>query len=207
VVSLKKGGDKPLPYILRLITGGFMNKHIILKAVILGVLLVMWAITALAQVDTAWVRRYNGAGNWYDLACGIAVDGSGNVYVSGAIYNGSQTYCDYATIKYVQEEVFVEEDRDDIVSSFVLHQNYPNPFNPQTIIEYSLNFPSDVSLEIFNVKGQLVKTLVDGHREKGFHRVLWDGENDKGGKTSSGIYFYRLKAKDYVEVKKMIKLR
>jgi hypothetical protein len=149
-----------------------------------------------------WAAIYNhGTGDW-DEAYDIAVDDSGNVYVTG------RSGGDYATIKYVQGEVFVEEeDQVGIVSSFVLHQNYPNPFNPQTIIEYTLNSPSEVSLGVYNIKGQLVKTLIDGHREKGFHRVLWDGKNDKGEKTSSGIYYYQFKAEDYVETKKMVKLR
>ncbi|MGB2696978.1 MAG: SBBP repeat-containing protein [Candidatus Zixiibacteriota bacterium] len=156
--------------------------------------------------DTAWVKRYNGSGNYRDEASAIAIDNYGNIYVTGVTWSG--TSYDFATIKYVQGGVFVEEqNQDNLVHSFVLSQNYPNPFNPQTVIEYTLNSPSEVSLRIFNIKGQLVKKLIDGHREKGFHQVIWDGTDQKGEKTSSGIYFYQIKAKDYVETKKMVKLK
>jgi hypothetical protein len=154
-----------------------------------------------------WVKRYNGPGNGWDWATDLTLSFSGDLYVTGWSLGNGTDY-DYATIKYVQEEVFIEEGyRSDIVQLFILSQNYPNPFNPQTVIEYSLNSPSQVMLRIYNIKGQLVKTLIDGHREKGFHQISWDGKDEKGKKTSSGIYFYQLKIKDYVEVKKMVKLR
>lgn len=157
--------------------------------------------------DQLWVKRFDGPANDYDVAHAMVLDGNGNFYVAGWSV-GVETHYDFTTIKYVQAEVFVEEkDQEDIVSSFVLSQNYPNPFNPQTVIEYTLNSPSDVTLRIYNIKGQLVKTLIDGRGEKGFHQTIWDGKNEKGEKTSSGIYFYELKASDYVLTKKMVKLR
>ncbi|KPL00276.1 MAG: hypothetical protein AMJ90_08590 [candidate division Zixibacteria bacterium SM23_73_2] len=157
--------------------------------------------------DTAWVKRYNGPGNGGDGARAMVIDGLGNVYVTG-VSEGGETSLDYATIKYLQDEVFVEEEnQDNIVNSFTLSQNYPNPFNPQTAIEYTLNSPCCVTLKIYNIRGQLIKALVDVNQNKGFHRITWDGKNEKGEETSSGIYFCRLKAGDYVITKKMVKLK
>jgi len=154
-----------------------------------------------------WVQRYNGPGNGWDWATDLAISVSGDLYVTGWSLGNSTDY-DYATIKYVQEEVFIEVgNQDNIAHSFVLSQNYPNPFNSRTVIEYTLNSPSDVSLRIYNIKGQLIKTLINAHQEKGLHSAIWYGKNEKGEKTSSGIYFCQFKAKDYVETKKMVKLK
>jgi hypothetical protein len=91
--------------------------------------------------------------------------------------------------------------------SFGLHQNYPNPFNPSTIIQYDLPAPSKVRLEIFNVLGQQVKTLVDDYKEAGYQSVTWNGDDDNGGSVATGIYFYKISADNKVETKKMMLLK
>ena len=73
-----------------------------------------------------------------------------------------------------------------------LGQNYPNPFNPSTIIPYQLASPSLVRLEVFNILGQRVATLVDGPQEAGAYRARWDGTDASGGAAASGVYIYRL---------------
>lgn len=90
-----------------------------------------------------------------------------------------------------------------IPEKFALYQNHPNPFNLETQISFDLPVNSKVSLKIYNIKGQLVRTLLDKEVEAGQHKVVWDGKNQKGEIVASGIYFYRLKAGDYVSVKKM----
>jgi len=90
---------------------------------------------------------------------------------------------------------------------FDLSQNYPNPFNPVTHIQFSLANKVKVKLEVFNVLGQRVKTLVDSDMAPGKHEVTWDGRNDAGARVGSGIYFYRLKAGDYVNSRKMILIK
>ncbi len=87
-------------------------------------------------------------------------------------------------------------------SQFKLYQNYPNPFNPSTTIKYELPSSGDVSLIIYNVLGQKVKTLVDKFQSEGEHSVKFDGSN-----LTSGIYFYELKSKDNTEIKKLILLK
>ncbi len=73
-----------------------------------------------------------------------------------------------------------------------LRSNYPNPFNPETTIEYSLKEPSNICLEIYNIRGQKVRTLVNEFREAGYHSVIWNGRDSNGNRVSSGIYLYHL---------------
>ncbi len=90
---------------------------------------------------------------------------------------------------------------------YALRDNYPNPFNPETIIKYQLPEATDVRLEIFNVVGQLVSTLVAEPQKAGRYTVQWDSTNDSGQPLSSGIYFYRLQAGEFHQVDKMLLLK
>jgi len=85
---------------------------------------------------------------------------------------------------------------------FALNQNYPNPFNPSTEISFGLPVASHVELTIYNILGQKVETLVDREMEAGNHTVTWNAD-----KVSSGVYFYRIAAKDFTETKKMLMLK
>ncbi len=91
-----------------------------------------------------------------------------------------------------------------VPTSFALQQNYPNPFNPTTTIKYQIPSNSEVSLVVYNVMGQKVRTLFSGHKEPGYYSVAWDGMNDNGRKVATGIYIYRLQAGDYVKSFKML---
>ena len=88
-----------------------------------------------------------------------------------------------------------------------LSQNYPNPFNPQTVIDYTLTHQSQVRLSVFNLMGQRVATLVEGHRTTGSHSVVWDGTDRDGKRLSSGVYVYRLETDGMVETRKMALVR
>jgi hypothetical protein len=88
-----------------------------------------------------------------------------------------------------------------------LAQNHPNPFNPSTTIEYSISEDSHVSLSIFNVKGQLVRTLENGLRKRHNYRMVWDGKSDKGEAVASGTYFCRLKTDRLTQTRKLVVLR
>ncbi len=94
-----------------------------------------------------------------------------------------------------------------IPKTYDLMQNYPNPFNPSTIISYQLPENQTVTLDIFNEIGQKIRTLVNETQSAGQHNVTWNGKNDFGLSVSSGIYFYRIKAGNYINVKKMILLK
>jgi FlgD Ig-like domain len=92
-------------------------------------------------------------------------------------------------------------------TKFALKQNAPNPFNPTTMVSYDLPKPANVRLEIFNVLGQRVKTLVDGYQEAGSKSVMWDGTDRSGSSVASGIYFYRIQAGENTATMKMMMLK
>ncbi len=93
------------------------------------------------------------------------------------------------------------------ISKLILHQNYPNPYKHNTTISYAIPKSGTVSLKIYNIKGQLVKTVVNEHKEKGYYTEIWDGRNDNGKKLANGIYFYKIKIEGKSKVKKMLLLR
>jgi hypothetical protein len=90
-----------------------------------------------------------------------------------------------------------------------LKENYPNPFNPTTTIVYSIKEAGPVSLKIYNVAGQLVRTLVSENQTPSVanFKLTWDGRNDAGQSVSSGVYFYKLAAKNFTQTKKMVLLK
>jgi len=96
---------------------------------------------------------------------------------------------------------------DTVPALATMQQNYPNPFNPATTIDYEVVRAGQVELEIFNAKGQKVKTLVDGHRAADNYSATWDGRDSAGNSCSSGIYFYKLKSSAQTQVKKMILMK
>ena len=88
-----------------------------------------------------------------------------------------------------------------------LRQNYPNPFNPETTIEYGLTRAADVRLELYNVHGKLVRTLVNERKGPGVHEVLWNGRDDNGNLAGSGVYFARLTTAEGVMKRKIVMLK
>jgi len=86
-----------------------------------------------------------------------------------------------------------------VVDKFTLHQNFPNPFNPFTTIQYQLSHSSNVRLEIYNIGGERVRTLVNGYQSAKLYTVLWDGHDENDQMVASGIYFYRLSASNGTE--------
>ena len=88
-----------------------------------------------------------------------------------------------------------------------LKGNFPNPFNPETSISFAVKENGPLSLKIFNLKGQLVKTLVNEQVKAGYHRVVWDGKDNFGTDVATGIYLYRLETKTYNQTKKMMLMK
>jgi hypothetical protein len=93
-------------------------------------------------------------------------------------------------------------ERGEVPTEFVLQQNYPNPFNPSTTIQYALPSRSQVTLTVFNTLGQIVRELVNGDIGAGYHEVQFDATG-----LASGVYFYRMRAGDFVETKRLLLLR
>jgi hypothetical protein len=100
-------------------------------------------------------------------------------------------------------------DGKDLVPGFsaILGQNYPNPFNPNTSIQFILEEPDKVEIEVYNLKGQKVRTLVNGRYDSGEFTVNWNGKNDYDKDEVSGIYFYKMRTSSRSQIRKMILLR
>jgi hypothetical protein len=90
---------------------------------------------------------------------------------------------------------------------FALYQNYPNPFNPHTVITYTLPEPVRVLVEIYDVVGRRVRTLVDQEQRPGRYEIQWDARSDNGRQLSSGVYFYRMRAGPFTTVRKAVLMR
>ena len=86
-------------------------------------------------------------------------------------------------------------------------KNYPNPFNPETTISFELSKPGNVVLNIYNLKGELVKRLINNQMSNGKHSIVWDGKDNNGHICSSGVYCYKIESNGRVEIKKMLLLK
>ncbi|UCG92214.1 MAG: T9SS type A sorting domain-containing protein, partial [candidate division WOR-3 bacterium] len=106
-------------------------------------------------------------------------------------------------------ELYVaEQPRDGVlISGISLSQNMPNPFTRKTTISYQIPHGGYVSLKVYNIAGQLVRTLVGDPYNPGVYNIVWDGRDNEGSVVSSGVYFYRLEIGEYSVVKKMTVLR
>ncbi len=100
-----------------------------------------------------------------------------------------------------------DEPAANLPDQFCLIQNYPNPFNQGTVIGYSLPTRSQVTIEIFDILGHLVRTLVNGSRAAGSYWIEWDGVADGGAGAATGVYLYRLRAGDVEQTKKMLLIK
>ncbi len=110
-------------------------------------------------------------------------------------------------------QIPVDDGKASVPQAFELSQNYPNPFNPNTTIKYTLPSVGDgqetlpTTLKIYNILGEVVRTLVNEPKSPGVYYELWDGKDDQGDQVASGIYFYRLRAGEFSETKKMVLLK
>jgi len=88
-----------------------------------------------------------------------------------------------------------------------LSSNYPNPFNPQTTIPFAIAQASNVTINIYNSKGQLIRSLLNETKQPGFHEIIWDGLDNNQAETASGIYLVQMKTKEFNQMKKMILMK
>jgi C1A family cysteine protease len=157
--------------------------------------------------------------NWVQMEYDISevADYQSTVYLrwtmecEGAMYPLGGWNIDDIRIIAIYDSAMITDIADDgrelMPAEFRLDQNYPNPFNPVTNISFHLARTSNVRLDIFNILGRKVVTLIDGRMQHGDHVVQWSGENSAGQPVASGVYFYRLSAGDFAESKKMVLVR
>jgi hypothetical protein len=168
------------------------------------VCLLLWTAAG-AQITTQW--------NAIGSAGGVAVESQmGLKSMLGFVAGGSSgqgTQLMWSGVRFCYPGALVNVGDEDILVpfTFALHQNYPNPFNPSTRIEYSLARSSQVTLTIYNILGQRVVDIVNGNQAAGQYSVHWDGRNEGGGETATGVYFYRITAGDFSKVQKMLLIK
>ncbi|MCI0697153.1 SBBP repeat-containing protein [candidate division KSB1 bacterium] len=168
-----------------------------------------------------WLMRFNSLADSTDIAYDMAISAAGNVHVTGSSIGWKSGNLDFLTVKYVpretdralaengsidQDKVFNDGAGTGLPTTFDLAQNFPNPFsargtfgNPSTAIHFATPTAGRARLAIYNLRGELVRTLVDGELAAGYHRITF---NARG--LASGTYFYRFEAGDFISTRKMI---
>jgi hypothetical protein len=166
------------------------------------------------EPDFHYYRIYRGADESFVPGPGNLVHETATESWSDPEYDGWDVYYKIAALDYVGNESgpasptsTTGDDMPSVPKAFALYQNAPNPFNPTTMIRFDLPRAVHVKLCVYNVKGELVKTLVDKYMTEGRKEVAWTAMSDKGRAVASGIYFYRLVAGDLVQTRKMVLLR
>jgi hypothetical protein len=160
-----------------------------------------------------WIARYNAPADSSDIINDMVVDNNGNIYVTGSSI-GVNGFEDVLTIKYSQgspavflaQEHVAEVDKapaneTDVAlpTQFDLAQNYPNPFNPSTTIRFDTPSSGRVKLAVYNLRGELMRTLMDGEIAAGYHTINFEMTG-----MASGIYFYKMEAGAFTATRKMI---
>ncbi|MFH1679563.1 MAG: M1 family aminopeptidase [Candidatus Eisenbacteria bacterium] len=155
-----------------------------------------------------------GSGAWRSPAAGGThrPDGAKLVFLSGRPYRWNhdqlRSNVEHILSNFLGEPYNPTGVRDDAPGLvYELGQNRPNPFNPATTIRFSLPVEEQVRLRIYSTSGRLVRDLVDGRLPAGAHQVVWNGRNETGAATGSGVYFYRMEAGDFSDTKKMVLVR
>ncbi len=108
------------------------------------------------------------------------------------------------TVTFDGKATGLEEQEVNLSKDFTLEQNYPNPFNSNTMISFNIPKTESVTINIYDIKGQKICTLLNNKMKAGNHSVKWNGRNNKGNIVPSGIYFYRIEAGSYQKVKRML---
>jgi hypothetical protein len=171
---------------------------------LVAALLALGSVVAETSAQTTTVLRSGviGAGGAPSAAAGYRLNGTlGQPQPIGVTQN--QNHVQRGGFWVTQSYLGVTPVPEVEIPRFQLLQNHPNPFNPATTIEYSLATGSLVRLDIYNLRGRLVRELVNARQEPGRYRVLWDGRDNGGRSMASGAYVYRLEAGNFLSIKRM----
>jgi photosystem II stability/assembly factor-like uncharacterized protein len=122
--------------------------------------------------------------------------------VKGFNANTSSSYSNEANVT-----VTAVREGEGIPTAFALMQNYPNPFNPSTTIKFAVPNTSQVAIDVYDLNGQKIATLLNEEKAAGYYSVIWNGKNTNGNDVSSGIYLYSIRAGNFSEVKKMLMVK
>ena len=181
-----------------------LNKGGIMKHILIMMMVFVFAVSLMAEVLNINTSQQNYE---FDLAEILAALLPRN---STMLETAAMTHTFlFDDILFMEFDLMTGVDPADVMEGipFLLNQNYPNPFNPETNISFSLAEAGKVEIIIYNSKGQLVRTLVDGHYSTGEHIVNWNGKTDRQESASSGVYSYRTGKNGIYMNKKIILLK
>ncbi len=168
-----------------------------------------WLIKLNSDGDTLWTDVIGG--EWWDIGQSLTQTANGNLLLFGTTesftsYPDNQYDTDFWLINYSPELVQIDNKKT-FTDIFQLSNAYPNPFNPKIIIDYKVVKNGFVKMDIYDLKGSLVKNIFQNYHQIGNYSVSWNGENELGNKVASGNYFYIYKSGKYTETKKIILLK
>jgi len=145
----------------------------------------------------------------YSLEKGVKIPaGIENIFAIPIQGDGAIRLTDVQLSDYYGNLMLVKTEAPPILpTAFALHQNYPNPFNAATTIIYELPAAGHVTIDVFNVLGQKVATLMDAEETAGIHSAVWNGTDERGNVVSSGMYLYRMTSRDFTAERKMVLLK
>lgn len=157
----------------------------------------------MTKFDGSKFINYNttNSGLPHKIVNSIAIDGRGNKWL--ATEDGIAVFNEGGIVSVVENQ----NQKSFKPNQSVLYQNYPNPFNSETSISYTLQISAQISINIYNITGQLVRTLVDDKKQAGFYSLKWDGRDETGNSVSSGIYFSRLESGNKIISGKMLLIK
>ena len=144
---------------------------------------------------------------WQLVSFDLAVDPVIGWVNGNGVLDGPMVSLDSFQIKKAEATEVEPQSMGEVPSQYSLAQNYPNPFNAQTQIQFTVGEAGHISLRVYNVTGQLVRTLVDGQRMAGDYTAVWNGIDQEGQALASGVYFCRMESRDWTETIKMSFLR
>ena len=113
----------------------------------------------------------------------------------------------YRILTWLGQETYIFDENMPNTPLFSLEQNYPNPFNPQTTIRFALPQKSQVSLNIYDITGQLIRNLISEKKEAGAYSVIWDGKDDNAKSVASGLYLYQINTEGYSKIRQCLLLK
>ncbi|MBA7479924.1 hypothetical protein ES707_15365 [subsurface metagenome] len=172
--------------------------------------------TTLSIISTVW-KEFGGDADYQSPFDDGGVGGYGETgygtmpfdfaYVSVLSYTGATDGGVLGDRNWTGHSLSIKDGEALVPDVFNLSQNYPNPFNPETVIQYNLPHASDVHLTVYNLLGQEVVRLVNSHQGPGSYTHTWNGRDARGSMVTSGVYFYRLVAGDFIKTHKMVLLK
>jgi len=163
-----------------------------------------------ANLPKDWEFQYRAAdGKLYVAAAGVTPISDGDIATISFKNVAYQNTVDVTAEALLNESIStsLQAQVKPVPTRFALENNYPNPFNPTTTIRYALPQDARVNVTIYNIQGQIVRTLVGTDQTAGYYTIQWDGRSDAGTTVASGIYIYRINAGQFVSAKKMVMLK